>query len=85
MKLSFFVVIGDLTPIHEPHHIPENGLRVASLIDLAASKVEVVLDRPEMKDYVDIDAILQRTGITLAEALSAARQVYGSSFSRSCR
>lgn len=80
VKLSFFVVPGDLKPIHEPHSIVENGLRVASLIDLAASKVKVVLDRPEMKDYIDIDAILQRTDITLADALAAARHVYGTSF-----
>jgi hypothetical protein len=80
VKLSFFVIPNDLTPINQPHQIPENGLRVASLIDLAASKVKVILDRPEMKDYIDIDAILQRTDITLADALSAARHVYGGSF-----
>jgi hypothetical protein len=54
-------------------------LRVASLLDLAATKVAVVQKRAETKDYVDVDALIQ-SGIELTAALAAARIVYGSQF-----
>lgn len=80
VKLSFFVVPGVFNPLREPHRAPDNGLRVASVIDLAATKVKVVCDRAEVKDYLDVDAILRLTDISLGEALAAARMVYGSAF-----
>ncbi len=54
-------------------------LYVASLLDLAATKVAVVQKRAEAKDYLDIDALLQH-GLDLPIALAAARIVYGRSF-----
>jgi hypothetical protein len=57
-----------------------NRIRVASLIDLAASKMKVIQQRAEKKDYSDIDAILRRSTVTLEAALVAARDVYGSQF-----
>jgi hypothetical protein len=55
------------------------GLSVASLLDLAATKVAVVQKRAEAKDYVDVDALM-RSGIDLIAALAAARVVYGPQF-----
>ena len=52
---------------------------VASLLDLAATKVAVVQKRAEAKDYLDIDTLLQH-GIDLPTALAAGRAVYGRSF-----
>jgi len=77
VKVSFF----GLPRIHgiEPAHIAENGLKIASLIDLAGMKAAVVQQRPESKDYIDIDAIIGH-GISLSTALAAAKAIYGQSF-----
>jgi hypothetical protein len=57
------------------------GIKVASLIDLAGFKVAVVTQRAELKDYIDVHALLVKAGIPLAEMLSAATIIYGSEFS----
>ena len=54
-------------------------LYVASLLDIAGTKVAVVQKRAETRDYLDIDALL-RHGIDLPTALAAGRLVYGRSF-----
>lgn len=56
------------------------GLAVASLIDLAATKVEVVQRRAEAKDYIDVAAMLGTKRIDLPLALAAARFVHGDAF-----
>ena len=55
------------------------GLLVASALDLAATKVKAAQDRAESKDYLDVSRLIEG-GVELAEALGAARAVYGSSF-----
>lgn len=60
--------------------VTDNGLRVASLFDLAGTKASVVQMRAEPKDYIDIDALITKGGISLPLALSAAQEIYGSSF-----
>jgi hypothetical protein len=53
---------------------------VASLLDIAGTKLAVVQKRAEAKDYYyDIDALL-RSGIALSTALAAGSVVYGGSF-----
>ena len=69
----------DLCSVHEPERAEGPGIFVASLLDLAATKVATVQARADAKDYFDIDALL-RTGITLEDALGAAGAVYGSGF-----
>ena len=54
-------------------------LHVASLLDIAGTKVAVVQKRAEMKDYLDIDALLQH-GVDLPTMIAAGRVVYGQSF-----
>jgi Nucleotidyl transferase AbiEii toxin, Type IV TA system len=58
----------------------DNGLKVASLLDLAGTKASVVQLRPEKKDYLDLDMLITKGGITLPMALTAAQALYGSSF-----
>jgi hypothetical protein len=58
----------------------DNGLRVASLLDLAGTKASVVQMRAEAKDYIDIDALITTSNVDLSLALSAAQQLYGSTF-----
>jgi hypothetical protein len=60
--------------------ITEDGvLHVASLDDLMATKVKVILQRAEAKDYRDIAAMVG-AGVSLAKGLSAARTLYGNNF-----
>ena len=54
-------------------------LHVASLLDIAGTKVAVVQKRAEVKDYLDIDALL-RHGIDISVMLAAGGVVYGQSF-----
>ena len=51
------------------------------LLDLVGTKVAVVQQRAEAKDYIDIDAILGEGQIDLTMALAAAQHIYGSVFS----
>lgn len=57
----------------------DNGLRVASLVDLAGMKAAVVQQRAEAKDYIDLHALLV-AGIGLPMALAAASVIYGERF-----
>ncbi len=59
--------------------VPDMSLYVASLLDLAGTKAAVVQKRAEVKDYIDIDAILQH-GIDLPTVLAAGAAVYGRQF-----
>lgn len=79
VKLSFFGVPG-LPRLAPPHIAPDNGLQIASLLDLAGTKVNVVQLRAEAKDYRDIDAILRDGRIDLSTALASAQALYGPQF-----
>jgi len=64
-----------------PHEVPEGGhCKVASLTDLAGMKVAVVTQRAEIKDYLDIHALLTQADIPLSVMLSAALAIYGEQF-----
>lgn len=77
VQVSFFGGL-NLHRVEDPD-VVENGIKIASLLDLAATKIKVILDRASAKDYLDIDALLQ-TGINPTEALGAAVAVYGPQF-----
>ncbi|HYU31497.1 MAG TPA: nucleotidyl transferase AbiEii/AbiGii toxin family protein [Thermoanaerobaculia bacterium] len=77
-KVSFFGGL-PLRRVKDPEPAAGNGLLIASLLDLAATKVKVIQDRAEAKDYLDIFRILVE-GIDLPSALAAAHAVYGEAF-----
>jgi hypothetical protein len=79
VKVSFFGV-PNLPRLLPPHVAVDNGLKVASLIDLAGTKASVLQMRAEAKDYIDMDALLRLGNIDLSTALAAAERLYGSSF-----
>jgi hypothetical protein len=79
VKVSFFGV-PNILRLHPPHEAVENGLKVASLLDLAGTKVSVVQARAEAKDYIDIDALIQAGRVDLPTALAAGRAIYGPQF-----
>ena len=76
--VSFFgrFGLGQVAPHDE---VQGMGLRVASLLDIAGTKAAVVQRRAEVKDYLDLDALL-RHGIDLPMALAAGTVVYGRRF-----
>lgn len=78
VKVSFF---GGLTlrRVQDPEIVAEPRLAIASLLDLAATKVKVVQDRAETKDYIDLNRLLEER-IDLGSALGAALAVYGRTF-----
>lgn len=79
VKLSFFGV-PELARLQPPAIAPDNGLQVASLLDLAGTKASVVQQRAEAKDYIDIDAILTDGRVDLPTALAAAQAIHGPQF-----
>ncbi len=79
IKLSFFGE-PNLPRLSQPLIARDNGLRVASLLDLAGTKATVVQLRAEAKDYLDIDALIELGGVELPMALAAAVTQYGSAF-----
>ena len=78
VRLSFFGGLG-IGRVETPDSCADNGVWVASLVDLAATKMAVVQQRAEKKDYADIHALLTH-GITLERALGAASALYGAQF-----
>ena len=79
IKVSFFG-LPNFRRILQPVICPDNHIQVASLLDLAGTKVSVVQKRSELKDYLDIAALLADGRITLSMALSAGQAIYGSQF-----
>jgi len=79
VKLSFFG-LPNLPRLLATLKAPDNGLQVASLLDLAGAKASVVQQRAEAKDYIDVDALLSCGDIDLPIALAAARAIHGPSF-----
>lgn len=78
VKVSFFGTIG-FGRVGEPDMTEDGVLQVASLDDLMATKVKVVLRRAEAKDYRDI-AQMVRAGVDLPKGLAAAREIFGPNF-----
>lgn len=76
--VSFFGDLG-LDQISPPDEPQGSRVHVASLLDLAGTKVAVVQKRAEARDYFDIDALLQH-GINLPTALAAGQAIYGGRF-----
>jgi hypothetical protein len=78
VKVSFFGGLS-LNRVQDPDLTPDNGIRVASLLDVAATKLATIQQRAQARDYEDLAAIVG-AGISLAEALGAAAAAYGKEF-----
>jgi Nucleotidyl transferase AbiEii toxin, Type IV TA system len=79
VKVSFFG-LPNLPRLSPPLVAKDNGLGIASLLDLAGTKASVVQMRAEAKDYIDIDALITKGKVDLPLALSAAQKLYGPTF-----
>jgi hypothetical protein len=78
VPVSFFGGLG-LNRVADPDTVRDNGVQVASLLDVAGCKMAVVQRRAEAKDYRDIAALLEN-GVDLSRALAAAKAIYGEQF-----
>lgn len=78
IKVSFFGTIG-FGRVGEPEWTHDGVVQVASLDDLMATKVKVVLQRAEAKDYRDVAAMI-RGGVSLSKGLASARAMFGPGF-----
>ncbi|MGH9520271.1 MAG: nucleotidyl transferase AbiEii/AbiGii toxin family protein [Terriglobales bacterium] len=74
VKVSFFGAI-NLGHVNAPLRTADDVLLVASLDDLMATKLKVILDRAEAKDYHDIAALLQ-AGVSLEHSLGAFKAMF---------
>lgn len=78
VMVSFFGLI-TFGRVGEPDITRDDVLHVASMDDLMATKVKVILQRIEAKDYRDIAALIE-AGVSLSRGLAAAREMYGANF-----
>lgn len=78
VKVSFFGFPW-LRSIQPASEVQDHGLKIASLQDLGATKSLTVQHRAEIKDYLDIDALIE-AGISLPLMLSSATAIHGKQF-----
>jgi hypothetical protein len=78
VKISFFGTLS-FGRVSEPELTADEILQVAALDDLMATKLKVILQRIEAKDYQDIAALI-RAGVSLSHGLAGARALYGPAF-----
>jgi hypothetical protein len=78
VQCSFFGGLS-MQCIEPPIHA-SNGIKIAPLLDLLASKCSTVQQRAEWKDYTDIATILDKTDISLSEGIGAACAIFGEKF-----
>jgi hypothetical protein len=78
LQISF---VGDvqMRSVNAPDRTPDTGIQVASLMDLAATKLKTIQQRPEAKDYLDLAAALD-ANVTLPDAIGSAIQIFGKTF-----
>ena len=78
VKVSFF---GGMSfgRVGDPLLCDDGVMRIASLEDLMAHKLKVILQRSEQKDYQDIAAMI-RAGAEVPRGLAAARLLFGKAF-----
>jgi hypothetical protein len=79
VKVSFFGV-PEIPRLVRPHQVSDNGIKVASLLDLAGMKASVVQVRAEARDHIDVDAMLTSGKVDLPAALGAGLALYGAQF-----
>lgn len=78
VKISFFGGL-NLNRVQDPDVTPDNEIQVASMLDVAATKLATIQQRAQARDYEDLAAIVG-AGLSLAEALGAAAAAYGKEF-----
>ena len=78
VKFSFFGDL-DMGRVGHPQQTDDGVVWVASMLDLFATKLKVLLQRIAARDHEDIAALL-RSGMSLEDGLGAAVALYGPRF-----
>ena len=78
VQVSFFGGL-NLNRVQDPLWDTGAKIYIAGLLDIAATKVKVVLDRASAKDYIDLCALFE-SGVSLTDALSSAMAIYGPAY-----
>lgn len=78
IKVQFFGALS-LGSLEEPEKPEDRKIKVAGFKDIGATKVKVLPERAEEKDYIDVAALLEH-GEKLEMLLGAAQAVYGEVF-----
>lgn len=78
VELSFYGAV-DSGRLGTPQWTDDRVLQVASIEDLLATKLKLILERVDAKDYRDIIALVQ-SGAEPASGLAGARRLFGHSF-----
>jgi hypothetical protein len=78
VRLSFFGGLG-IGRVGVPTLTKDRIVLVASELDLLGTKLKVIMQRAESKDYSDIAQLIS-AGVSLIQGLGAARSLYGSVF-----
>lgn len=78
VKLSFFGSL-NLPRVGDPQLTTDGVCEVASALDIFGTKMKVLLQRVESKDYRDIYALL-KSGESVERGLAAAEAIYGAQF-----
>ncbi len=81
VKFQFFGEL-PLSRVGTPSLLPVPGIQVASPYDLFATKLKVIQDRGEKKDYLDIIEFIQQ-GYDLAKGIAAGVAVYRNNYNPS--
>jgi len=81
VRLSFFGGLS-MGRVGTPTRTEDGIALVASPLDLLGTKLKVIMQRAEAKDYEDIAQLL-RNGESLIQGLGAARALFGSTFAPS--
>lgn len=79
VQLSFFGKL-HIGQVEATDIVEGPGVQVASLIDLSGMKAAVVTQRAEVKDYLDLHALLTVARIDLPTMLAAATVIYAEAF-----
>ena len=79
VKISFFGGL-DIYQVEIPDIAKDNGIAIASAIDIFGMKCLTVLKRAELKDYQDIHALITDGQLPLATGIGAAQAIYGKQF-----
>jgi hypothetical protein len=78
VRISFFGGL-PFNRVGDPETAQGSKVKVASLLDIAANKVRTIIVRASLKDYLDIAALMD-AGVTIPQAIAAAKAVYGSQY-----
>ncbi len=79
VQISFFGALR-IGQVEAAEAVEGPGFSVASLVDLSGMKVAVVTQRAEVKDYLDLHALLTVARIDLPTMLAAATVIYAEGF-----